>query len=73
MRVAFKTSELAELVREHLKGRTQTSLSGGNPAIDRAIYSVLHEETEWTLLSRADLICSAMGRPDYLQVLTERS
>lgn len=72
MRTAFKTVEVAELLREYLKSRSLDNLAGGNESVKRAVHAVLHEGREWTELSRVDLLLTAMGRPDLLQLLTER-
>lgn len=69
---AVLTTELKELIEEFLEHETVDRLVGGDESAIKAIYDIRSRGRIWTTYWRADRVLSAMGRPDLLQLLTQR-
>lgn len=68
------TEKLAELVDDWLKRNTLgdlvTPFGYAEGSIQRSVYTVRRRERPQTQFWKADAICSAMGHPEYMQILS---
>lgn len=72
--MAVSTAALAELIEEWLKTHQLSDLATPfgykEGSIQRSVYTVRRLERPTVTFWKADAICSAMGRPDWLQALS---